>query len=181
MTNLPTKIGESIYASANGVQVYTEPDINSDKQRTGDDGGVKSYNKDDLIGTYTGKIINGFYEVDAIIRYKDGIFNFRVKNRSFTVYVLDNQITSTSQQDLNDAKKAKDDAEYQKQLEAALGNGIDGRTTGSGGNTTGQNNTFIYIFGGLALILGGAYLYNNRKKKPTVAAINPSIIKSLKK
>jgi hypothetical protein len=180
MTNLPTKAGDSVYANSNGVQVYTEPNINSDKQRTGDDGGIKSYNKGDLIGTYTGKTINGFYEVDAIIRYKDGAFNWRVKNRGFTVYVLDNQITSTSQQDLIDAKKQKDEEEYKKQLEAALGNGIDGRTTGSGG-TSGGNNTFIYLFGGLALLLGGAYLYNNRKKKPSVAVINPPMIKPLKK
>ena len=152
----------------------------SRKQRNGDNGGVVSYTKGDFIGTFTGKIVNGFYELDFVVRYKFGLFKWGVKNTSFTGYLLPNQITTISQASVDDDKKKQEEEDYKKQLAAALGTDNEGKTTASSGTATTKNNTMLYVLGGLALLLGGAWLYMNRKKKPAVATALP-VVQPLKK
>lgn len=167
MTNLPTIQGDSIYASKDGVQIYESANMDSDKLRNSSNGGVLSYSKGDFLGNYTGVTIGNFYQIETVIRYKFGIFKWGVKNRNFTGFVLKNQITTQSKEDLESEQKKQEEQNLQVQLDKISGSGADENLTASGKiPTTSSNNTFLYVLGGLGLLLGGAYLWFTRKKKP---------------
>lgn len=176
MATLPTQQGDSVYADKDGVLIYTEANLEADKQRNGDNGGVISYSKGDFIGTYTGNKIGNFCEIDYVIRYKFGLFKWGVKNRNFTGFVLLNQITTVSPQMTADEKKVADAADFQKQLDAISGSGTTATTaTTASGTTSSSNNTLLYLIGGGALLFGGAWLYFNRKKpQPASPTGNPT-------
>ncbi len=177
MGTLPTTQGDSIYANSEGVQVFTKPDISANRERNGKNGDVVSFEKGTFIGKYTGIQIGNFYEVDYIIDYRFGLFKFGSKDRLFTGYLLDKDITTISAQEIKDEKKEAANKEFEKQLKEALDGGkTQTGVTGSSGEEKTTDSTTILVISGLALLLlGGLYVYTNREKEtkePAVSKLN---------
>lgn len=169
MNILPTKQGQSLYAAADGINVYHNPGLDSDKTGNFGTKGDLVFSKGSLLGTYTGERFGNFYEFNGNISIRV-VPLFPKRNFTFTAWVLNTQVTTQSPSDVQDAQKAADDATFNDQLDKINGGGTS-TTASSGTSTKSSNNMVLYIFGGLALLLGGAWLYMSRKKKPKPTAV----------
>lgn len=178
MANLPKIQGDSIYADKDGVYIYKNPGFDSDIVGNWITNGDIQYNIGSLLGTFTGNKFGEFYEVTGSVRIRV-LPLLPKRNVTFTGWVSGNQITTISPQSVDADKKLADDAAFQANLDKITG-GKTTATTASSGTATTKNNTMLYVLGGLALLLGGAWLYMNRKKKPAVATALP-VVQPLKK
>jgi hypothetical protein len=202
LDNLPTTEGQPVYALAEQVFTYSEPDINT---ILGDD--VKTAGNDGIfwasgaaIGTFTGeKTIVGntvWYKLNSTVYIKEpSLFQWRAKYASYkkngsynpvpgASWFQGSQITTKDKATLTaEAKKAADD-EFQNQLNAINGPAVgDGTGTGSpaptatAGSTvfgTGTSSTNMILIIASVLTFGLLALILSKAKKKKQNQMNQS-------
>ncbi|MBA4849037.1 hypothetical protein [Emticicia sp. BO119] len=172
MNTLPKQQGDPVYAVQDGVYVYESADINSAKMGNFLTGGDSQFNKFDLIGSYNGEQNGSFYQVTTTVWVR--VFPLLPKQKkTVTGWVLGNQITTNSKEDVAKTEQKKEDEDLQKYLDTLTG-GDDAdkkKLTGSGsGETTIDTNNVIIgsviVVTIIAIIIG---LIRRFRNKPSVS------------
>lgn len=169
---LPTKMGDPLYAVQDGVYIFEKADINSSKLGNFYTKGDLIYAKNDFVGTYTGEKNGSFYQVTVTFRTK----NLWPFNRTITVngWVLSNQITTDSKEDIAQQDDDKKDDDLKKYLADITGDsgtkkGLTGSGTGEGDENPVNSTTNIVlgvaIITAIGLIIAGFIKRTSKAKK----------------
>lgn len=168
---LPKQAGDPIYAAQDGIYIYKDADMNSDKLGNFVTKGDVMFTKDTFIGPWTGEKNGSFYEVTVQFRTK----NLWPFNKTITVdgWVLGSQITNNSKEDVAKDEKEREAEDLRKYLEDLTNGSGDDAKKGltASGNGAGEgmstNNIIIgsvFVLTAVLIIVGVAKRF---KKSPT--------------
>lgn len=170
--NLPKLQGDPVYAAQDGVYVYESADINSAKMGNFLTGGDSQFNKFDLIGSYNGEQNGSFYQVTTTVWVR--VFPLLPKQKkTINGWVLGNQITTNSKEDVTKTEEQKKDDDLQNYLDTLTG-GDEATKKSLTGSSSGEasvdkNNVIIgsVIVVTIILIIVGV-VRKFRKKAPVI-------------
>lgn len=172
---LPTKIGENIYASNDGVFIYNEPDLNSEKFGNLITKGDITFNQDELIGSYAGETKGSFCNVSFSYTFRPAPLLPKV-TKSYVGWVLLPQISTETVKKTDE--KQKEQAKQAK-LDGVLGQTNNSLTGNANTSTTTKlsTNLILIIVATLLAVLVGIIVFfrrkGNRNQQNGYVTINP--------
>ncbi|MBA4849503.1 hypothetical protein [Emticicia sp. BO119] len=166
---LPQTIGEDVYAAQDGVFVYKDANLDSEKLGNVFTGGDKVFNKNAFIGSYNGVKNGSFLQLTVSYQVKA---LFITSTKTVSAWVLGSQVTTEIQETLiqQDEKKNEDLEKYLADItgDADTKKSLSGSGSGEGSGTSSLSTTNIVLgfalITAIGLIIAGFVKRNSKAK-----------------